>query len=82
MSAFDPNSNDAMFAKVLSKLDEHGDALKQISSKIEGVNSRQMATENELSNAKGKIAVFSMFIAAGVSAIAEIGISLFKRHAP
>jgi hypothetical protein len=30
MSAFDPHSNDAMFARVLAKLDEHGEVLDEI----------------------------------------------------
>ena len=34
MSAFDPHSNDAMFARVLAKLDEHGEVLDEIRAEL------------------------------------------------
>lgn len=59
---FDPHSNDAMFAKVLAKLDEHGAMLKEI--KEQGTRSEQRiamleAWRDEL---KGRVAVLAVIV--------------------
>lgn len=73
--SFDPNSSDAMFAKVLAKLEEQGAMLAEIRE-----NGRQ--TELEIANLKswrdsmeGRIAI----IAIVVSAAAAAAISYFTK---
>lgn len=73
--SFDPNSSDAMFAKVLAKLEEQGAMLAEIRE-----NGRQ--TELEIANLKswrdsmeGRIAIISVV----VSAVAAAAISYFTK---
>lgn len=73
--SFDPNSTDAMFAKVLSKLEEQGALLAEIRE-----NGRQ--TELEIAglkswkdNMQGRIAIIAFL----VSAVAAAAVSYFTK---
>lgn len=65
MPEFDPNSHDAMFAKVLAKLEEHSVVLEQI--KAQGLNTEDRLRDLETfaENIKGQLVVW-----AGVVSIA------------
>lgn len=73
--SFDPNSTDAMFAKVLAKLEEQGAMLTEIRE-----NGRQ--TELEIAslkswrdNMQGRIAIIALI----VSAVAAFAVSYFTK---
>jgi hypothetical protein len=73
--SFDPNSTDAMFAKVLAKLEEQGAMLSEIRE-----NGRQ--TELEIAglkswrdNMQGRIAIIALI----VSAVAAFAVSYFTK---
>lgn len=80
MSAFDPNSNDAMFAKVLAKLDEHGTTLERIESRntaaYELLSGRVASIESWRDNIRGRVAVAAAGFSALVAGAVEIGKSL------
>lgn len=59
MAEFDPNSHDAMFAKVLAKLEEHSVVLEQI--KAQGLNTEDRIRELEqfAENIKGQLVVWA-----------------------
>ena len=81
MSAFDPNSNDAMFAKVLAKLDEHGAQLERIETKgtdaYELLTGRVTKLEGWRENIKGKVAVVAFAISALITGVIELGSMYF-----
>lgn len=59
MPEFDPNSHDAMFAKILTKLEEHSVVLEQI--KEQGLNTEDRLRELEgfAENIKGQLLVWA-----------------------
>lgn len=80
MSTFDPHSNDAMFAKVLAKLDEHGIMLKDIREAGQQTELEIASLKSWRDNFQGKIAMIS--IVAGLIASAGINalLSLINRR--
>lgn len=59
---FDPHSNDAMFAKVLAKLDEHGAMLKDIKEQGQRSEQRIALLEAWREELKGRVAVLAVIV--------------------
>ena len=59
---FDPNSNDAMFAQILAKLDEQRSLLNDIKDSLEKAEHRITLLEHWREELRGKTAVWSAFI--------------------
>lgn len=62
MSSFDPHSNDAMFAKVLAKLEEHSTMLQEIKDQGEHSERKIALLENWKSELTGKMAVVALVV--------------------
>ena len=77
MSAFDPNSNDAMFARVLAKLDEHAEILLEIKDQGRKSEHRISMLESWREELKGRVAVLSILISAGATLMMHILIKMF-----
>jgi|688.fasta_scaffold70176_2 hypothetical protein len=73
--SFDPHSNDAMFAKVLAKLDEHGVVLKEIREAGQQTEREIETLKSWRDNFQGRITV----IAALVSIASGILVSVVLR---
>ena len=54
---FDPNSNDAMFAQILAKLDEQKSLLDDIKESLEKAEHRITLLEHWREELKGKVAI-------------------------
>lgn len=54
---FDPNSNDAMFAQILAKLDEQKSLLNDIKDSLEKAEHRITLLEHWREELKGKVAI-------------------------
>ena len=54
---FDPNSNDAMFAQILAKLDEQRSLLNDIKDSLEKAEHRITLLEHWREELKGKVAI-------------------------
>lgn len=67
--SYDPNSNDAMFSRVMNRLDQQDDTLKQILEQVRKTNGRVNVLEQNEAVAKGKVAVLSAAISAAVGFI-------------
>jgi len=67
---YDPNSTDAMFGKVMTRLDQQDTTLNAILTEVKKTNGRvtKLETENAVTN--GKIAVISSLV---VGAAASAG---------
>jgi hypothetical protein len=65
---YDPNSTDAMFSRVLNRLDTQDDTLKQILAEVKKTNGRVTKIETENAITKGKVAAVSALVS-GVVAI-------------
>ena len=74
MSAFDPNSNDAMFAKIMERLD---DVRSDFRKERTRTDERLHDPESWKDNIKGRIAVVAIAISAVFAAAIELGRSLF-----
>lgn len=76
---FDPHSNDAMFAKVLAKLDEHGAMLKEIKEQGSRSEHRIAMLEAWRDEFKGRVAVLAVLVSALATIIGNIVLHyLFK----
>lgn len=62
MTSFDPHSNDAMFAKVLAKLEEHSAMLQEIKNQGEHSERKIALLENWKSELTGKMAVVALIV--------------------
>lgn len=63
---YDPNSNDAMFSRVMQRLDQQDDTLKQILEQVKKTNGRVTTLETEGAVTKGKVAMVSALVSAAV----------------
>lgn len=59
---FDPNSNDAMFAQILAKLDEQRSLLNDIKDGLEKAEHRITLLEHWREELRGKTAAYSIII--------------------
>lgn len=64
--SYDPNSNDALFSRVMNRLDTQDATLQQILSQVRLTNGRVTAIETREAVAKGKITVISAVVSAVV----------------
>jgi len=62
VTSFDPHSNDAMFAKVLAKLEEHSAMLQEIKDQGEHSERKIALLENWKSELTGKMAVVALVV--------------------
>ncbi len=67
MTDFNEKSTDAMFSRIMAKLDEQDKKCDVLISQGERVNGRLTFLENYVSNAKGVIAGVSAFVSAGIA---------------
>ena len=66
---FDPNSNDAMFATVLNRLDNQDGTLKEILSEVRKTNGRVTKLETENAITRGKVALVSGIVSAAIGIV-------------
>ena len=71
---FDPNSNDAMFAQILAKLDEQRTILDDIRQAMEKAEHRITLLEHWREELKGKTAAYSAFISLVVGILPSLAI--------
>lgn len=64
--SYDANSSDAMFSRVMNRLDTQDDTLKQILAEVRKTNGRVTRLETNEAVAKGKVAVVSALVSAVV----------------
>ena len=73
---FDPNSNDAMFAQILAKLDEQRTILNDIKESLDKAEHRITLLEHWREELKGKVAIVaaltSLVAGAVVSALMHV----------
>jgi len=71
---FDPNSNDAMFAQILAKLDEQRSLLNDIKDSMEKAEHRITLLEHWREELRGKTAAWSAFISVVVGILTSLAI--------
>lgn len=76
---FDPNSNDAMFAQILAKLDEQRSILDDIRQSMEKAEHRITMLEHWREELKGKTAIWSSFISLIVGVLTSLAIHFLTR---
>lgn len=64
--SYDPNSNDALFSRLMNRLDNQDQTLQQILTQVKLTNGRVTAIETREAVAKGKVAVVSALVSAVV----------------
>lgn len=64
--SYDPNSNDALFSRLMNRLDNQDQTLQQILTQVKLTNGRVTAIETREAVAKGKVAVVSALVSAFV----------------
>jgi hypothetical protein len=72
MTTFDPHSNDAMFAKVLAKLEEHSAVLKEIKDQGEHSERKIASLENWRSELTGRMAVIALLVSFGATLVIQL----------
>ena len=77
MSAYDPQSNDAMFSRVLSKLDEHSTILDEIKQQGISTEKRVSSLETLSESMKGKVAIVAALASAAVAGASQVVVSMF-----
>ena len=77
MSAYDPQSNDAMFSRVLSKLDEHSTILDEIKQQGISTEKRVSSLETLSESMKGKVALVAALASAAVAGASQVVVSMF-----
>lgn len=78
MSSFDPHSNDAMFAKVLAKLDEHGAMLQEIRQNSQMVENEIASLKSWKDNFQGKMTIIAALVSIFGTLVVSLIVSLFK----
>lgn len=76
---FDPHSNDAMFAKVLAKLDEHGAMLKEIKEQGTRSEHRIAMLEAWRDELKGRVAVLAVLVSALATILANLAVKFLLK---
>lgn len=77
MPEFDPNSHDAMFAKILTKLEEHSVVLEQIKKQGLNTEDRIRELENFAENIKGQLIVWAGIVSICTAILIHLIISKF-----
>jgi hypothetical protein len=77
MTSFDPNSNDAMFARVLAKLEEQAAVLKEIKEQGQRAEHRIALLESWREDLKGRVAVVATVVAFLATAVVNVAIRVF-----
>lgn len=73
MSAFDPNSENAMFAKIMAKLEEHDEKFDEILKNDEEIEGRVRSLEEEKWTRHGASGIISVAVAAFVAWVQRLG---------
>ena len=76
---FDPNSNDAMFAQILAKLDEQRSLLNDIKDGLEKAEHRITLLEHWREELRGKTAAYSVIISAVVGLLTSLIVHYLTR---
>lgn len=76
---FDPNSNDAMFAQILAKLDEQRTILDDIKHSLEKAEHRITLLEHWREELRGKTAVYSSLISLIVAVLSSLVVHYLTR---
>ena len=76
---FDPNSNDALFSQILTKLDEQKSILDSIKESMEKAEHRITLLEHWREELKGKTAAYSAFISLIVGILTSLGVHLLTK---
>lgn len=63
---YDPNSNDSMLSRIMLRLDQQDDTLRQILEQCKKTNGRVSQLEQNEAVAKGKVALVSALISGAV----------------
>lgn len=63
---YNPNSTDALFSRVMNRLDQQDDTLRQILEQCKKTNGRVSQLEQNEAVAKGKLALVSALVSAAV----------------
>jgi len=71
MSAYDPNSDNAMFGKILTKLEELEEGQRQLLAQTSRANDRITLLEHFASNTKATVAAVSATVSALVAVTRE-----------
>jgi hypothetical protein len=64
--SYDPHSSDAMFSRVMTRLDKQDETLTQILAEVKKTNGRVTRLETENAVTKGKVAAVSALVSAVV----------------
>jgi len=85
MTTFDPNSTNAMFARIFARFDRQDEILEKISEQVQRTNGRvtalELANRDRENLARGRDTIVNWFYAAAGSAImggATLAIEFFK----
>jgi hypothetical protein len=78
MSTFDPHNNDAMFARVLAKLDEHGEVLDDIRKAGQQTEREIESLKSWRDNFQGRVTVLATLISLAAAGIVSLIVSLYK----
>ena len=76
---FDPNSNDAMFAQILAKLDEQRSLLNDIKDGLEKAEHRITLLEHWREELRGKTAAYSIIISGIVGLATSLAVHYLTR---
>lgn len=66
--SYDPNSNDSMFSRVMSRLDSQDETLRQILAEVKRTNGRVTKLETTGEVTKAQIAVISVGVSSFIGA--------------
>lgn len=78
MSAFDPHSNDAMFARVLAKLDEHGEVLDEIRKAGQQTEKEIESLKSWRDNFQGRITVLAALTSLAAAGIVSLIVAAYR----
>ena len=76
---FDPNTNDAMFAQILAKLDEQRSLLNDIKDSLEKAEHRITLLEHWREELRGKTAAWSAFISVVTGILTSLAVHYLSK---
>lgn len=77
MADFDPNNHNAMFAKILAKLEEHTVVLEEIKEQGQSTERRLRDLENFAENIKGQLVVWAGVVSIATAILIHVIIKKF-----
>ena len=77
--SYDPNSNDAMFSRLMNRLDSQDETLKQILAEVKRTNGRVTRLETDKAVGKGQMAVISVVVTGTLGAASWLASHLFGK---